>query len=137
MELKKNWCEDWKGLPERDQLSIWAMFGKERLREQFKNDFENLASPVELLKNARFNFRLYGFNKPCSRCTGTGMYAYNPRFGRTCFKCAGTSWEVKVPSKSELNKFINQFPEGIRYNEKLKAGEIKGDGQFLAKFKTS
>ena len=131
---KKTWCDEWNMLKEKDQLMVWAMFGKDRLREQFKNDFENLASPVYLLRNAKYNFRLYGFNKECNRCNGSGNYSYNQRTGRTCFKCIGTKYELVIPEKRDLDKFILKYPEGIRYSEDLKNGMIKGKGKFLAKF---
>ena len=133
---KKSWCEDWKMLKEKDQLMIWAMFGKEGLRDKFINDFDNLAYPEDLKKNALFNYRLYGFNKICNRCNGSGEYSYNQRSGRTCFKCAGTKYEVAVPGKSQLEKLMIKYPEGVQYSEDLKNGKIKGKGVFLAKFKS-
>ena len=90
---------------------------------------------MDLLKNAKFNFRLYGFNKVCTRCSGSGEYSYNMRHGRTCYKCAGTKWELDSPGKRELIKLMDLYPEGIRYSEDLKNGKVKGKGNFLAKFK--
>ena len=127
---KRIWCRTWKGLDEKDQIIIWAVFGKDSLREKFKNEILTLKDPRQLLRSALKCFYLIGWNKPCGRCGGSGRYSYCERFKDKCFRCSGTKDEITTPTKRDLEKLIRLYPEGIAYSEDYKKHAITGKGKY-------
>jgi hypothetical protein len=123
------WCKDWKKLEEKDQQIIWAIFGKDNLRNLYKTQLLELKSPDKLRRVAMRSFYLMGWNKPCTRCGGTGHYSYNMRHGTTCFKCSGNKLQSVTPTKAELKKFLAKYPEGIKYTE----DDVRGKGEYKLK----
>jgi hypothetical protein len=136
IEYKKyQWCCQWKKLEEKEQQIIWAIFGKDNLRESFKNNIDKIFMPDKLRSKAMRNFYLLGWNKPCTRCGGSGHYSYCQRFGTTCFKCDGNKLQTVTPTKREIEKFLKLYPEGIVNSNDYKNDLIKGKGTYKVKRK--
>jgi hypothetical protein len=132
---KYNWCQSWKRLDEKDQLLIWAMFGKEWILKEYKENFKTLKTPEKLRSSALKNFYRMGWNKPCTRCGGSGRYSYCTAYGSTCFKCSGNKLQLTVPTKAELNRFLKKYPEGLTNLPNDIFYEIKGKGEYKLKRK--
>lgn len=136
IEGKKNisrydWCNNWKNLEEKEQETIWAVFGKDSLREMFKNNIEDLKSPNRLYNSALVYFYKIGFNKECTRCGGSGRYSWNYRDGDKCFKCNGRKLQTVNPTKAQIRRFLKKYPEGLKYSEEAKR-TVRGKGKILA-----
>ena len=134
-KYRKNWCNEWKAWFEKEekkQLVIFAQYGKDSIRENLIKEPETLKTPTELYNAAVNNFRIAGYNKPCTRCNGSGRYSYNMRSGSTCFKCQGKKLQAVIPSKRELEKLIKEYPAGIVDSNPNFTG---GSGQVLKTIK--
>ena len=128
---RKVFCKQWqRDIDEKKALVIWAQFGKDKLRQDLINEPEKVKDPDRLYQTAVKNFLLQGHNKVCTRCDGKGTYSYNPRSGRTCFKCSGRKWQPVIPSKRDLLKLIEQYPGGIVFDNPDYTG---GTGKVLKK----
>lgn len=138
IELKKyEWCSQWKRLEEKEQQLIWAIFGKEALRQTYIDKIETILTPDKLRSKAMRFAYLMGWNKPCTRCGGSGHYSYCQRFGTTCFKCDGNKLQTVTPTKREIDKWLKNYPEGILNSEDFKKDLIKGKGEYKVKRKAA
>jgi hypothetical protein len=133
---KKNlWCRQWQRLEEKEQKLIWALYGKDVLRNEYINNIEKIFSPDKLRSKAMRAVYLMGWNKPCTRCGGSGHYSYCERFGTTCFKCDGNKLQTVTPTKREIESWLKKYPEGIFNSDDYKKDLIKGKGQYKVKRK--
>lgn len=124
---KYYWCEKWKELKEKDQMVIISVFGESNLKALLKTGLMALKYPKELYDSAINHYHKKGFNKPCTRCGGSGNYSYNPMYGRTCFKCNGRKIQSVVPSKKQIEKVIEKCPNGLKNTSDY---VIKGKGKI-------
>ena len=132
---KYSWCKQWKALEEKQQQIIFAVYGKDYLRELYKNEITKIKNPEKLYTHALRNLYLLGWNKNCTRCGGSGNYSYCQRFGTKCFKCDGNKQQVVTPTKAEIARLLKKYPEGIVHSEDYEADLIRGKGEYKKKQK--
>lgn len=47
-------------------------------------------------------------HETCSRCLGSGEFSYCQMYGRTCFKCGGSGWQLTARGKAAQKFFSDQ-----------------------------